>query len=102
MALTVPQILFGDVMHARLFPKKNAFRYGIYYIVIPLSNINALPIARNHFAPLSFYDRDHGARDGGDLEQWIRAILTQKKMNDIVVKMRSKMASVTIGHKNSL
>lgn len=81
MALN-PQILFGNVMHARLFPKKNAFKYGIYYIAIPLGDIGNLPIARNKFAPLSFYDADHGARDGSDLQSWIRDILKQKNLND--------------------
>jgi len=70
-----PQIFFGKVMHARLFPKKNAFKYGIYYLTLPLSKLKNLPIAHNRFAPLSFYDRDHGAYDGGDLENWARDIL---------------------------
>ncbi len=83
MALSA-KILFGTVMHARLFPKKNAFRYGIYYISIPLSNIKTMTIARNRFAPLSFYDRDHGARNGGDLEIWIRDILKTKNLNSDV------------------
>jgi len=62
-------------MHGRLFPKRNNFTYGIYYLAIPLSQINALPIAHNRFAPLSFYDRDHGHCDGRDLEEWARTIL---------------------------
>ncbi|MFP4098779.1 MAG: DUF1365 domain-containing protein [Alphaproteobacteria bacterium] len=70
-----PKLLFGKVMHARLFPKQNRFSYGIYYLALPLSHIGKLPIARNRFAPLSFYDRDHGACDGSNLGQWARSIL---------------------------
>lgn len=76
MGLTQPHLFFGKVMHGRLFPKRNNFTYGIYYLAIPLSRLGDLPIAHNRFAPLSFYDRDHGACDGSDLEDWARAILS--------------------------
>ena len=81
MALT-PSLLFGRVMHKRTLPKVNAFSYGIYYLAIPLSQIDALPLPVNHFGPLSFYAKDHGARDGGardgsNLESWARSILDQ-------------------------
>ncbi len=62
-------------MHGRLFPKRNHFTYAIYYLVLPLSQIKALPIARNRFAPLSFYERDHGKCDGSDLKIWASDIL---------------------------
>ena len=64
-------------MHGRLFPKRNNFTYGIYYLSIPLSQINVLPIAYNRFAPLSFYNRDHGECDGSNLEEWARSILAK-------------------------
>ncbi len=76
-----PQILFSKVMHARLFPKENKFRYGIYYISLPLSKLGAMPIACNRFAPLSFYERDHGACDGTALEPWARDILQSYGIN---------------------
>ncbi|MAE51824.1 MAG: DUF1365 domain-containing protein [Micavibrio sp.] len=67
--------MFGKVMHARLFPKKNKFRYGIYYFNLPLSELNTLPIAYNRFGLMSFHDQDHGACDGSSLEEWARALL---------------------------
>lgn len=70
-----PQLFFGKVMHGRLFPKRNSFTYGIYYLAMPLSKLNDLPVAYNRFGALSFYDRDHGDCDGGDLESWARGIL---------------------------
>lgn len=70
-----PKIFFGDVMHQRFSPKENGFRYGIYYLALPLSQIDDIPIARNRFGFLSFYDRDHGAKDGTNLEAWARDIL---------------------------
>ena len=76
-----PHILFGKVMHARLFPRVNRFTYGIYYIALPLAKRNDLPIAYNRPAAISFYDRDHGACDGSDLESWARDILAQYKID---------------------
>lgn len=77
------RIMFGHVMHARLFPKRNKFRYGIYYLEFPLSRINSLPIAYNRFGLLSFYDKDHGRCDGSDLEPWARGILAEYGLGDV-------------------
>ncbi len=75
MGIEMPSIVFGHVMHKRMFPKVNSFSYRIYNAMIPLSQIDRLPIALNSFALLSFYKRDHGACDGSDLEHWARGIL---------------------------
>ena len=72
-----PSILFGDVMHKRLFPKVNAFSYGLYYLVLPLSHLCNAPLPINRFGWLSFHHGDHGARQGDDLEGWARDILAQ-------------------------
>ena len=74
MVLT-PQLLLGHVMHKRVLPKENLFTYGIYYVVIPLDQRHALPLAYNRFSALSFYDKDHA--EGQDLLIWIRSILNQ-------------------------
>lgn len=76
------QLFFGKVMHGRLFPKRNSFTYGIYYLALPLSKLNELPIAYNRFAPLSFYDRDHGHCDGSNLGEWARSILADYNLKD--------------------
>lgn len=78
-----PELFFGRVMHARLFPKQNKFTYGIYYLALPLSKLGDLPIPRNRFAPVSFYDRDHGACDGSDLKEWARNILNTNGLDSI-------------------
>jgi DUF1365 family protein len=78
-----PGILVGKVMHGRLFPKKNIFSYGIYYLAFPLSKIDILPLGRRKFSPLSFHMRDHGACDGSALEPWARTILRNYKLDNI-------------------
>lgn len=70
-------------MHGRLFPKKNGFKYKIYYLMLPLSKLDKLPIAYNRFAPMSFYDRDHGACDGSNLEDWARGILNEYGITEV-------------------
>lgn len=77
-----PSLLFGTVMHKRLFPKVNAFQYGIYYLAFPLSQLKSLPIAVNRFAPLCFLEKDHGYDDGTSSEAWVRDILNQFTMTE--------------------
>ncbi len=80
-----PQILFGDVMHKRLSPKVNHFNYGIYYLSLPLSKLNDQLnnhyFKFNRFGMLSFYTKDHGARDGKDLYQWAKNLLKTHKID---------------------
>ena len=71
------QLLFSQVMHSRLFPKRNRFTYGVYYLALPLSQLSSLPIAHNRFSWLSFYDRDHGKCDGSNLQDWAKALFEQ-------------------------
>jgi len=80
---TVPRMMFGKVMHARLFPKSNKFRYSMYYLELPLSALQEGPIAYNRFGLLSFYDKDHGPRDGSALETWARGILQEYGLGEI-------------------
>lgn len=74
-----PSFLFGHVMHARLFPAKNAFRYPIYYLAFDLKDAESLRhgirLNVNRPALMSFYDRDHGVRDGTSCQPWIQKIL---------------------------
>ena len=64
-----PQIYTTKVMHKRLFPKVNQFTYGVYYVALPL------PAAALPSRLLSFHNKDHGARDGGDVGAWARTLL---------------------------
>lgn len=66
-------------MHKRLFPRVNAFVYGIYYLSLPLAGLTALKTFKNlgfnSFKPLSFYTRDHGTRTHDHLEEWAHSIV---------------------------
>lgn len=65
-------------MHHRMRPVSHAFRYRVFYLRLPLSQLNSLPdcgLARGRWRLLSFDSRDHGPRDGTDLTTWVRDVL---------------------------
>jgi uncharacterized protein len=71
-------IIHGGIMHRRLRPARNEFRYNAFSLALPLSRLSELGatgIGWNRRAMISFYDRDHGERDGSPLEPWIRRLL---------------------------
>lgn len=66
----------GWVAHERSRPARNAFRYPVYYLALDLDELDevgaALPRFSHNAANLvSFWDRDHGPRDGSALRPWI-------------------------------
>ena len=79
-----PLIGFGVVRHARVAPVRHAFAYPTYFLMLPMRTLQATgggALAVNRFAPLSFYDRDHG--DGRGPEQggalaWVRELLNSQ------------------------
>jgi len=82
------RIGFGQVRHCRLRPVRNAFVYGTYFLMLPLRSLQANGpgvLARNRFAALSFYDKDHGdgrsAEAGGALA-WLDALLHAQGIED--------------------
>ncbi len=80
VALTV-----ADVMHKRLRPREHLFRYKVYYLCFALSQMQKLTnrfLSFEKWNLLSFYRRDHGARDGSDLESWMRTILANHDMTE--------------------
>lgn len=75
-------LLKATIMHKRLYPKTNQFNYSLYYLSTTrklLKNTPSALLGFNRFSLLSFYDKDHGKRNGKNSEQWVRNIL--KKHN---------------------
>lgn len=72
-------LLIADVSHARQRPKRNAFRYGVYYLCFALDQMAELGrlslLSHNRPNLFSFHDRDYGACDGSPPEAWIRDLL---------------------------
>lgn len=82
------QLCFGTVRHTRLRPAVHAFAYGVYFLRLPLRSLaqqdfSARLISRNRFNLLSFFDGDHGPRDGSQpLLAWITNLLHDNGIHD--------------------
>lgn len=66
----------GSVVHERLRPKRHSLRYAVFSLLLDLDELPELDrrfrlFAHNRFAPLSFYDRDHGPTTGAALRPWV-------------------------------
>lgn len=73
------KIFNAKVMHKRMFPKENAFNYNVYYLALPLSDLkNLQQIKLNKPGLISFYEKDHGKKDGSDILFWLNETLSQK------------------------
>jgi hypothetical protein len=80
--VTHSAIYEGAVTHVRVSPKRHAFRYRVFSLLLDLDEIDTLGLklfARNKMALASFYDTDHGYGhgDGGSLRDWAKAKLAE-------------------------
>jgi len=69
-------IYSGNVVHKRFKPKIHFFKYKVFSLLIDLSELKLLDknlkiFSYNKFNIVSFYDRDHGARDGSSIKEWV-------------------------------
>ncbi|MDP3231041.1 MAG: DUF1365 domain-containing protein [Acidovorax sp.] len=83
----VPLIGFGQVRHTRLRPKKHAFAYRTFFLMLPMRSLSDAPgaLAVNRRGAISFHDVDHGdgrsAAQGGALA-WLDALLRTEGIED--------------------
>jgi DUF1365 family protein len=68
----------GQVVHKRVRPKAHQLRYKVFSMLFDLDELPRLQrdlslFGHNRWAPVSFYDRDHGPRDGSALRPWAEA-----------------------------
>ncbi len=73
-------ILLGQVWHKRLRPTTHAFRYPMVMLALPVSDLAALEpmLAINRPGLISFYECDHGARDGSSLRLWFAELIRRE------------------------
>ena len=79
-------IYSGHVVHKRFKPKKHFFKYKVFSFLIDLSEIYQLEkelilFSYNKFNILSFYDSDHGSRDGSSLKEWVKENMKKNNIN---------------------
>ena len=83
----------GTVIHKRFKPKIHFFRYKVFSLLIDLSELNTLDkeinfFSYNRFNLISFFDKDHGERDGTSLIEWVKKNLKENKINTEKIKIK--------------
>ena len=89
----ISSIYNGTVIHKRFKPKSHFFRYKVFSLFIDLSELNALEkkisfFSYNRFNLISFFDKDHGNRDGLSLIEWVKKNLKENRINSEEIKVR--------------
>ena len=79
------KIYEGKVIHTRFKPKKHHFKYKVFSLLIDLDEIEELNnnlklFSYNKFNLMSFFDVDHGSRDGSNLKEWVKDNLIKKNI----------------------
>ncbi len=74
----------GHVTHRRIIPVKHFFSYKTFSFFLDLDELKTLEskislFSLNKFNLFSFYNKDHGDRNGEDLKDWVLKVL--KKYN---------------------
>ena len=88
MAPVQASIGFGVVRHTRLRPAAHAFAYPTYFLMLPMRSLRTQTsgvLAMNRFAPISFFDCDHGDGRGpqtGGALAWLDAELVRHGVLD--------------------
>ena len=83
----------GTVIHKRFKPKLHFFKYKVFSLLIDLSELNILDkdisfFSYNKFNLISFFDKDHGDRDGTSLVEWVKKNLNENKINHENIKIK--------------
>ena len=83
----------GTVIHKRFKPKTHFFKYSVFSLFIDLSELNQLDktiniFSYNKFNLVSFYEKDHGNRDGSSLIEWVKKNLDENKINSEDIKIK--------------
>ena len=83
----------GTVIHKRFKPKVHFFKYKVFSLLIDLSDLNVLDkntnfFSYNNFNLISFFDKDHGERDGSSLVEWVKKNLEENSINSENIKIK--------------
>ena len=83
----------GSVIHKRFKPKEHFFKYKVFSLLIDLSELYDLDkrisfFSINKFNLISFYEKDHGERDGSSLISWVKLNLKKNNINLENIKIK--------------
>ena len=79
-------IYTGRVIHRRFKPKFHEFKYNVFSLFLDLDELSLLDkelsfFSYNSFNLVSFWDKDHGDRDGKSLKNWVLKNLKLKNIS---------------------
>ena len=83
----------GNVIHKRFTPKKHFFKYKVFSLFLDLSELKELNnnlnfFSLNKFNLISFYEKDHGERDGSSLLDWVKNNLRSNSISIDNIKVK--------------
>ena len=86
-------IYSGSVIHKRFKPKEHFFKYKVFSLFLDLSELNELDdklnfFSLNKFNLISFYEVDHGNRDGSSLLDWVKNNLSNNNVSTVNIKVK--------------
>ncbi len=86
-------IYTGKVIHRRFKPKEHYFKYNVFSILVDLNELEAIQknikiFSYNRFNIISFYDIDHGPRDGTSIKHWIIKNLKDIGINNNKIQIK--------------
>src|SRR5210317_2477199 len=83
----------GKVILKRFKPKVHSFKYSVFSLFIDLSELETLDkeisfFSLNKFNLISFFEKDHGDRDGSSLIGWVTKQLQNYEINTDNIKIK--------------
>ncbi len=83
----------GKVVHRRYKPKEHYFKYNVFSLLIDLQELDIIQnkikiFSYNKFNIISFFDIDHGPRDGSSIKEWIIKNLKSIGINDDKIQIK--------------
>ena len=83
----------GTVVHKRYKPKEHFFKYSVFSLLLDLSELEILNdkisfFSFNKFNLISFFEKDHGNRDGSSLVGWVKNNLEENKISIENIKIK--------------
>ena len=83
----------GNVIHKRFKPKEHFFKYKVFSLFIDLSEIKEIEkkisfFSYNKFNLISFFDKDHGDRNGTSLVEWVKNNLKKSGLDTREIKIK--------------
>ncbi len=83
----------GEVTHTRFKPVRHFLKYKTFSLFIDLDEITELSrsisiFSYNSFNIFSFYDKDHGGRDGGSLKEWVFKNLSNFEIKENITNIK--------------